>query len=152
MGKRMVLWGVCMAFAAVCRGEAVAEKAAEQGQADAPVLSPLAQRAEKVNEAFRLERSLRGAWMNPKYTSEEIEALRKRLKELQKEQEEVLAELREKVNAIPEVQAVRMQIKLLHAEAKALEEQAKASERPAKASERPADRPAAAPQDKKETK
>ena len=130
MGKCVMLVGMCLAFAAVGFGEEATAAQAVQKPQEAPALSPMAQRAEKLNEAYRLERSLRGAWTDSKYTSEEIEALRKRLRELQAEQERVVRELREKVDAVPEVQAIRMQVKLLRAEAEALAKQAEAAGKP----------------------
>lgn len=140
MGKCVVLMGMCMILAAVGFAEDAAEaQAVQKPQTETPALSPMAQRAEKLNEAIRLERLLRGAWTNPKYTSDEIAALRKRLQELQTEQERIMRELREKVETVPEVQAVRMQINLLRAEANALAKQAEADDKPA------------APQGRKET-
>ena len=85
----------------------------------------LSKRADTCNEIFRLERKMVRAWTDPQYTTEEIQQLRKRLRELIDETERVKKEIKIKVANLPELKEMREQIKLLTDQVKELENSAK---------------------------
>lgn len=87
--------------------------------------SILSKRADTYNEIFRLERKMTRAWTDPQYTTEEIQQLRKRLRELIDETERVKKEIKIKVANLPELKEMREQIKLLTDQVKELENSAK---------------------------
>jgi uncharacterized protein YlxW (UPF0749 family) len=64
----------------------------------------MAERAERMTAAHALETELSWVWGDEKYTSPEIEALRKRYRDLQQALALTQAELRKKVMALPELQ------------------------------------------------
>ena len=79
----------------------------------------LAERAEVLIDAHRLETEISQAWANAKYTSPEIEALRARYRELQHELGQTQLKLQKKVDEMPALQEKRRQLE--EAQKKALE-------------------------------
>lgn len=110
-------WAVLAAgLAAGAEAPAPEAEAAPLNENDA-----LALRARKMNESYRLERELRLAWTDPKYASEEIDALRKKRAELRSELEKTEWELRRKIEGLPPVMALRGRMEALRKEAAELE-------------------------------
>lgn len=70
----------------------------------------MAERAEKMVSAHRLEKELDEAWGDFKYTTPEIDALRTRFRELQQELARTQRALQEKVEAVPAVREKRKQL------------------------------------------
>ena len=65
----------------------------------------MAQRAETVIDAHRIEREVQQAWADTKYTSPEVDLLRARYRELQQALIKTQEELQKKVLEVPAVQA-----------------------------------------------
>jgi len=70
----------------------------------------MAERAEVLVGAHKIEAELGQAWGDPKYTSPEVESLRSKYRELQHELSMTQLELRKKVEELPAVQARRRQL------------------------------------------
>lgn len=85
----------------------------------------LAKRADVRNEMIRLRRKRNRAWADPKNTTEEIQALRKRYRELLEETERVRLEIKQKVSSLPQIKAIEDQIQILDQQVKDLEDRAK---------------------------
>ena len=84
----------------------------------------MAQRAEKVNEAIKLKRTLPMLWLNPEYTSEEIEVLRKRREELKLRLEQTEREIMLKVAELPKTVELKAKIAKLEKEGEELQREA----------------------------
>jgi chromosome segregation ATPase len=83
---------------------AAQEAAPPAGDGPGQVNEWMAERAERMTAAYRLETELSRVWGDEKYTSPEIEALRKRYRDLQQALALAQAELKEKVLELPELQ------------------------------------------------
>jgi septal ring factor EnvC (AmiA/AmiB activator) len=70
----------------------------------------LAERAETMSRAHDLEREIRQAWGDTKYSSAEVDALRKRYRELQQELTQTQYELQKKVQDVPAAREVARQL------------------------------------------
>jgi chromosome segregation ATPase len=70
----------------------------------------MAQRAETMVNARKLDNELRAAWSNPSYTSPEVEKLRARYRELQEELAKAQREIQEKVREVPALQPKVLQL------------------------------------------
>ncbi len=70
----------------------------------------LAERAELLIDAHRLETEISRAWADAKYTSPEVEALRARYRELQHELGLTQLKLQKKVDEMPALQEKRRQL------------------------------------------
>lgn len=70
----------------------------------------MAERAERMVSAHKLESELDQAWADAKYSSPEIEALRKTYRELQQELANTRLELQKKVRELPVVQDKQKQL------------------------------------------
>lgn len=70
----------------------------------------LAERAEVLVGAHKIEAEINQAWGNPKYTSPEVEALRDKYRELQHELSMTQLKLQKKVEELPAVQERRRQL------------------------------------------
>ena len=79
----------------------------------------LAERAEVLVDAHRLETEINRAWADAKYTSPEVEALRARYRELQHELGQTQLKLQKMVAEMPALQEKRRQLD--EAQKKALE-------------------------------
>ena len=64
----------------------------------------MAERAESMVRAHKLESEIHGAWADTRYSSAEIESLRKRYSELQQELVRTQQEIQKKVQEVPAVQ------------------------------------------------
>ena len=64
----------------------------------------MAERAEKTVSVHRLESEINQAWAETKYSTPELDALRKRYRDLQMEMLRIQADLQKKVAEVPEVQ------------------------------------------------
>ena len=80
----------------------------------------LAERAEQMIEAHKLEREVMQAWSNQLYTNAEIEALRKRYQELQQALAETQHALEKKVSELPEIRAKQSKVEALKTQVRAL--------------------------------
>lgn len=113
----------------------------------------LNERAEKMNEAIRLERKAKSAFADPAYTSDEIQALRRKIRELEeefmKQRDNIEKEIAAKVSELPQVKALTEQAAQLRREADLLR---KAAQDLAKGKNKPAPAPAPAPAAKEEAK
>lgn len=92
----------------------------------------LAQRADRANACFKLEEQLRMAWLNPRFRSAEVDALRNEIAALNKTLNQKKAALREKVDQLPRVKEMRLELGTLRAHVKALEREAAEIEASAK--------------------
>ncbi|MDD4017622.1 MAG: hypothetical protein PHV28_06725 [Kiritimatiellae bacterium] len=114
-------WSVSLA--ALLAGGAGAARAQDFSKLTEPerkqVNGWLAERAEVLIDAHRLETEISQAWANAKYTSPEVEALRARYRELQHELGQTQLKLRKKVDEMPALQEKRRQLE--EAQKKALE-------------------------------
>jgi chromosome segregation ATPase len=80
----------------------------------------MAERAETMARAHKLESEISGAWANTTYSSPETETLRARYRELQQEMTRVQAELQKKVQEVPAVQEKARQVDEANRKAQAL--------------------------------
>ena len=95
--------GACLG---VCPGLAGAADVSKLSDADRKQVNEwMAQRAETLVEAHRVDSDVREAWANPAYSSPEVEALRARYRELQQALVKTQDEIRKKVEEVPAVQA-----------------------------------------------
>jgi len=85
----------------------------------------MAERAERMIAAHRLEGELNRAPNDPANTSPEIEALRKRYQELQNEMSRVQADLHKKVMALPAMQEKRAKLEQERQQIKELSDKVK---------------------------
>ena len=70
----------------------------------------MAERAESMVRAHKLESEIHGAWADTRYSSAEIESLRKRYSELQQELVRTQLEIQKKVQEVPAVQEKARQL------------------------------------------
>lgn len=114
-------WSVSLA--ALLAGGAGAARAQDFSKLTGPerkqVNGWLAERAEVLIDAHRLETEINRAWADAKYTSPEVEALRARYRELQHELGQTQLKLQKKVDEMPALQEKRRQLD--EAQKKALE-------------------------------
>ena len=80
----------------------------------------MAERVSTMISAGKLESELEGAWVNAKYTSPEIEALRKTYRELQRQLVKTEQDLRQKVVELPALREKQQKLKELQARVKEL--------------------------------
>jgi chromosome segregation ATPase len=114
----IVLLGAC---AAICAPRADAAEASKLSEADRKLVNEwMAQRAELVVEAHRVERDVQQAWLDPAHTSPDVEKLRARLRELQQELVRAQDALQQKVRELPAVQAKVRQLEEMRAKAQEL--------------------------------
>ena len=83
----------------------------------------------QLDLTFQLQDQMRkneGLWMDPRFTSPKIDALRQRYRRLAAEMGEVQAELRQLVAALPEAQAEQAKVERMKAEYQELARQIEA--------------------------
>lgn len=64
----------------------------------------MAERAEKMIEANKVESELSQAWADTRYSNPSVDALRTRFRQLQDELASTMTELKKKIQEVPEVQ------------------------------------------------
>ena len=85
----------------------------------------MAARAVLMVEAHQAEEKLSKAWIDKKYTSPEIEKLRKRYQQLKFEMIEVREKLKSEVKKLPEIQKQEQTVETMRIKQKDLEKQIK---------------------------
>ena len=70
----------------------------------------MAERAKTMIDAHKLESVIDQAWADTKYSTPEVDTLRKRYRELQQELARTQEELRKKVREVPEIQEKQRQL------------------------------------------
>jgi len=83
----------------------------------------MALRSKTIIEAYQLQIEIRQAWNDPKYTSPEIELLRRKIEDLQAAILHTQATIQAKVEKMPEVQAKIKQAQEVDKQVEALTQQ-----------------------------
>ena len=104
----------CAALVVLALGWTLAALSQEMPALSEPESQPLnawmAERAELMAASHRLESELSEAWANLKFSSPDVESLRKRYRELQRELAQTEIELRKRTAQLPEVKEKARQL------------------------------------------
>lgn len=103
--RRLLCWmGVfgCLSLSGLCAEAADMKKLSDTDRKS--MNEWMAQRAEAMIDAHKLEREIRATWSDPNYTTPEIETLRKHYSELQEELVRTQREIQDKMRTVPALQ------------------------------------------------
>lgn len=103
--RGFVLGFVCLMAVVGCADRLMAQDLSKLSETEKRQVNDwMAERAEKMIVAHKLEVELSQAWTDPKLSTPEIDTLRTRYRELQQELARTLKELKKKVQEVPAVQ------------------------------------------------